>query len=151
MHMTQNEFESKKEGILKPLAEAYSLRYCPLGDDVALVGKDFAVVFYFGRGETDVCYWFFDGNEMVEYAIHDFFIGTSTDDDRLGVELKEGLYEYNLSELQVLVNILQNHWQEILKGSRAWLELYQRSEDGYPPEKVHNPYSEIVKMAILQG
>lgn len=150
MYMTQNEFNSKKEGVLKPLAEAYGLRYCPLGDEVALVGKDFAIVFCFGRGETDVFYWIFDGNGMVEYAIHDFLIGTSTDDDRLGVEFKDGWYEQNLSELQVLVNILQNHWQEILRGNRAWLELYQQSEDGYPPEKVHNPYSEIVRRLILQ-
>ena len=36
MYMTQNEFATKKESILKPLAEAYGLRYCPLDDDVAL-------------------------------------------------------------------------------------------------------------------
>ena len=151
MYMTQNEFATKKESILKPLAEAYGLRYCPLDDDVALVGKDFAIIFYFGRGETDIVYWLFNGNEMIEYPFDSFIVSTGNDQDREGVEFKDGLYEHNLSDLQVLVNILQNHWQEILKGNRAWLELYQQSEDGYTPEKVHNQYSEIVRRVILQG
>lgn len=131
--MTTEEFEKVKIGAIQPLATRYSLKYLNVKNNVALVGNDYAILFQFGRGETNITYLYLKNKELVEYPFNNFIGSSITKEDRIGIERKDGLFEYVIADLKIIVKGLENHWKGILSGDMCWLETYKGSKYGYEP------------------
>ena len=146
--MTAEEFEKVKLGVIQPLAIKYSLKYINLKNNVALVGINYAILFQFGRGETDITYLFLKNKELVEYPFNNFIASSITKEDRIGIQRKEGLFEYAIADLKIIVKGLENHWKEILLGDMCWLEKYKESKYGYEPRISKLPENIFIKETL---
>lgn len=147
--MLIEEFEATIYHILQSMANKYNLKYYDFKSNVALAGKDFAILFQFGRGETDITYLFLKDNDLIEYPFNNFVVSSVTKEDRVGIERKEGLYEHALTDLRIIVKSLENHLSEILQGKTEWFEIYRKSKYGYEPHlselKESNEITQLLK------
>lgn len=150
MLMTREEFEQKRRDLLVALSQKFHLKYTPVEDDIILIGKDYAVVFYLLMGETDVDYWLFNGKDIIEYPFRNFIFSTATEADRENIQWQKGFYGGAYADLQLLVNLFNHRWSRILLGDRSWLKQYHQSEDGYEPSVNNSPTAEYV-VRIMQS
>lgn len=149
--MTFEEYNSLRHEITQKLANKYTLLCVDVGDNIALVGNDFCIAFRFGRGETSIDYFWMQNGELYEYPFNNFVASSFNINDRGDVGRKQGIYEYSIADLKILVKGLENHFKDILEGSKGWIEFYKKSKYYYKPRILHNDESIEIKKMFLHG
>ncbi len=148
--MTREEFRIKSAQLLRPFAHEFGLEYYPVDElTTILIGNGFALWFGASYEYTPLSYWRLYGKKLLDYSIHDYLMGKSSDRDREGIVWKKGCFEYAYNEVQLFVNTLRNQWSDLLKGSTRWMWGYRFSEDWYMPELAHGKQAEAVKEILL--
>ena len=149
--MNKDEFDYRKEDILKSMANRHALRYYAITSNVmALIGKKYAIMFFVHLGQVDVFYWKEENDSIIEYPFDNFIASSVTNAEREGVHWGEGHYNRVLAELQVFTNTLENHWGDILDGGLGWLKQYNRSKYGYTPRITKRPEVKEIKQLMQE-
>jgi hypothetical protein len=153
MYISEDELIKAKDEILGTLGKEFNLEPVILYNlNTALVGRGFAILFMFDRYMTNAIYLrmedqnIFRRNVVMEYYFCDFLISTFDDNDRAGSVERGGMYDYCLSDLQIITAGMKNHWRCIFEGSMEWVKQYRRSgRDYYPPEPSKLSEAKILK------
>jgi len=134
--MTLEYFKEKRKEVIEELIDSsIGLEYLDINDRTsAIIGSDFAILFQFGRGVTDITYLTEDKeNIIIEYPFNNFIVSSFDSNDREGIIQENGLYENTLTDLKILIRGLNNHWKNILVGSKEWILQYGKSKYYYEP------------------
>lgn len=134
--MTLEEFIRQRQIVIQELMNVNkNLKYIDISDRAsAIIGVQFALLFQFGRGETNITYLRINEQKVViEYPINNFLASSLNANDRRGIIRTDGLYENAITDLTIIVRGLSNHWSIILNGSKEWIAQYEESRYFYEP------------------
>ena len=151
MGLSKEQFKLEAKTLLFPVAQKFDMQYHSVNDhSVALIGKNFILVFLFDKWNTDITYLFYDGKNIIEYPINNFVRSQVTAEDKKNIVWKTGMFDHALSDLKIIINILQNSQQNILKGNLKWVSEYNKSKYGYRPE-ISNLYDTSQLINLLKN
>ena len=131
--MKFEEYDILRHEIIQKLANKYALFCTDIGDNIALIGNDFCILFKFNQGEVNIDYLLVQNGEIYIYPFNNFIASSFCADDRIGIKREQGLFNYSITDLKILKRGLENHFTDILKGSKNWIESYKKSKYYYEP------------------
>lgn len=125
-------FSLAGRGTLEPVAQQFALRVVSVGDDLALAGGDFAVLFMADRFDVDVAYVEPDGRGklrmvgMTAYVVRERL--TPVESALYGNPT--GPAGYVLASLRVFAAGLASRCPDTLGGGRDWLQRLRARDPG---------------------
>lgn len=143
--MTFEEYNILRHEIIQKLADKYALFCTDVGDNIALIGSDFCILFKFNRGEVNIDYLLAQNGEIYIYPFNNFIVSSFCLEDRMGIKREQGLFNYSIADLKILERGLENNFTNILKGSKKWIESYKKSKYYYEPRIMNHEESIEIK------
>lgn len=129
------------------IIEDYNLKFVKITESTAgLVGKDFAITISTsidGALLTYICQN--KEGDYKEYWFDNYISQSIIDEDREGIASSRTIHENVLAELQIMANVLKNHWSNILLGDKTWIQDYLNDEWGSQPININQKEMQVLK------
>lgn len=129
------------------IIDDYNLKFVKITESTAgLVGKDFAITITTsidGALLTYICQN--KEGDYKEYWFDNYISQSIIDEDREGVASSKTIHENALAELQIMANVLKNHWSNILLGDKTWIQDYLNDEWGEEPENANEKEIQVLR------
>lgn len=133
----------------KEISKKYNLKIMGINDlKTALIGFDFIILLSIDKFSASVSYIHRDEKgELWLYSCDNFLAEKYDNKDRVGLLKEDGVKEIIINELIIIINGLQNKWEDVLKGNRDWLVDFKKSK-WYNISKLENKEKEIINKYI---
>ncbi|NMC57578.1 MAG: hypothetical protein GYA50_10185 [Eubacteriaceae bacterium] len=129
------------------IIDTYGFDFVVINDArAALVGNGFAITIGISIDGADISYICKNKlNEFEEYWFDTFIAQVNDDNDYIGLQKPQNIYEKIIFELEITARVLFNHWKNILQGDKTWINQFLLEDDENEAEPVNDIVIKILE------